>query len=253
MALTASVGVAPNKFMAKLASDLDKPDGLTVLAEADIAGRMASLPIERMWGVGPKAAERLRSYGLRTFGDVQARELDALPPGLGALGPHIWHLARGQDERRVVPDHGAKSISHEQTFGADLETAEAVLDVMLRQAERVAERLRRSTLHARTVTVKIRTSDFTTMTRSHTLDRPSDTTDDIWHAARDLFIAWSRWRFEPVRLVGVGASNLQPADAEHQLDLFVEPDHARRRQVDAAADAIRDRFGAGSIHRGLSR
>ncbi|MEM7629642.1 MAG: DNA polymerase IV [Planctomycetota bacterium] len=247
--LTCSVGVAPNKFLAKLASDLDKPDGLTIITRETVRTVLDPLPVSRLWGVGPAAQQRLARLGLRTIGDIAGAEHQTLLQALGDFGAHVHTLALGLDDRPVTPDREAKSISHEQTFGENLADPDAVRAVLLDQAEQVARRLRRHGRLARTVTVKIRFGDFETVTRSRTLDEAGDSTRAIAHAARGLFDQWAR-QFRSVRLIGVGVSQLgDPAGAAPQLGLFDAETSERSRAVDRATDAIADRFGPRAVQR----
>jgi nucleotidyltransferase/DNA polymerase involved in DNA repair len=249
--LTASVGVAPNKFLAKLVSEWDKPDGLTVIERDEAAARLAPLPIRAMWGVGPAMETRLRGLGIHTFGDLQRLAPREATRRLGPGGEHFRRLALGEDDRPVMPDGRARSIGNEQTFGADLDHPDAVRPILIAQAEHVAQRLRRHDLAARTVTVKIRYGDFETITRSDTLDAATDRTDVLVHAACALFDRWAGTAFRPVRLIGMTASKLEDG-AGAQLPLFEAEEDARERRLDAATDAICARFGRGSIHRGIS-
>lgn len=244
--LTGSVGVAPNKFLAKLASDLDKPDGLMVIRPADVDRVLPPLPIGRIWGVGPKTAERLAGIGVRTIGDLRTLDPNVLTRRLGADAGHYRRLAFGLDDREVTPDSAAKSIGHEQTFGQDLTDPEEVRRVMLEQSEQVSARLRKHQLFARGVTVKIRYGDFQTVTRTRTLNAPADTTQPIWHAARDLFDTWAR-EFKPVRLIGVTATRL--TEVERQLELFADQGLEKQRRIDNTVDRINARFGKSAIGR----
>lgn len=245
--VTGSVGVAPNKFLAKLASDMNKPDGLTVLDEGNIPHILPKLPIERMWGVGPKTAERLRAIGVNTFGDLLTRPAEILKLRVGDELEHWQKLARGEDDRPVTADRDAKTIGHENTFGEDLQDPEEVRAVIMEECEAVAARLRRHGLVARSVTVKIRYGDFQTITRRCTLDRPTDVTLDLWHAARDLFNAWE---FRPVRLIGVTAGQL--SQHAEQLDLFPDAAQQKQKKLDGVVDAINAKFGKGVVNRKLS-
>jgi DNA polymerase-4 len=244
--LTGSVGVAPNKFLAKLASDMDKPDGLTVIRPADVDRVLPPLPIGKIWGIGPKTAERLAGVGVRTVGDLRTLDPDVLARRLGTDAEHYRRLAFGVDDRPVTPDSEAKSIGHEQTFGQDLTDPDEVRRVMLEQSEQVSARLRKHKLLARGVTVKIRYGDFQTVTRAATLAAPADTTQPVWHAARALFDAWAR-EFKPVRLIGVTATRLTAG--EPQLALFADPGAEKQRRVDTAVDRINARFGKSAIGR----
>ena len=242
--LTASVGLAPNKFLAKLASDMNKPDGLTVIRAEDVDRVLPPLPVTKLWGVGRVTAERMRTYGIRTIGDLRRKSEAWLAEFFGAEAGRYYRLSRGLDERPVVGDEEAKSIGHEQTFEVDVAEAAEVRAVMLDQVEQVAARLRRHGLRARGVSLKIRFGNFQTIGRSATLPRPTDATAELWAAARDLFDCWP---FQPVRLIGVTAERL--SRGEGQMDLFADPQHDRRRQLDAAADRINRRFGQRAIRR----
>lgn len=245
--LTASVGVAPNKFLAKLASDLKKPDALVVLDESNIATILPPLSISRIHGIGPRTAERLADIGIRTFADLARTPLDVLKTRVGNDAEYFQQLARGEDDREVHADRDARSIGQEQTFGEDVIEPEEIRRVLLEQCEQVGERLRRHALHARCVTIKIRYGDFQTITRRTTLPHPTDATADLWREARELFDKWTRDHFVPVRLIGMTAS--QFGDEEGQMDLFPDPEHDRRRKLDQTLDRINQRFGKRTIHR----
>jgi DNA polymerase IV len=246
--LTASVGVAPNKFLAKLASETGKPDGLTVIAPERVREVLDPLPVGRMWGVGPAAEKRLHRMGIRTFAQLRQTDPGALRAALGAWGERAWRLARGEDDRPVVPDHEAKSIGHETTFHEDVADPESVRSVLLGLTEGVARRLRRKSRLARTVTCKIRFGDFQTITRTRTLEPATDATADLWQAARGTFDAWAARDFRPVRLIGVQAGGLGER-GDTQLGLFDEGGGDRRRALDEASDAVALRFGSGAIRR----
>lgn len=246
--LTGSIGVAPNKFLAKLASEMDKPDGLTVVPDKGIAEWLAPRPIGDMWGVGPAAERKLRSVGVRTFGDVQRMDARHLESLLGSWGRSIHELAHGRDDRPVHPDRRAKSISQERTFAVDVPDPDELLRWLLQQTEQVSARLRRHELRAKAVMVKIRYGDFRTITRTKTLPEPTDRTDALWGAARGLFTQWSRRDFQPVRLIGMGAA-VSDADAADQLSLFGGEDDQRQRRLDQTTDSIRGRFGDDAIQR----
>jgi DNA polymerase-4 len=246
--LTASVGVAPNKFLAKLASDLEKPDGLTVIDADNIDRILPPLPVSRLWGVGPKTAQRLEGMAIRTFADIRKLSPERLERLCGVDGEHFYRLAHVLDDRPVTPDGQAKSIGSESTFHANLTDPQDVRDVMLGQAEQVGSRLRRYHLRARGVTVKIRFGDFQTITRAAALPSATDRTSDIWNHARAAFDNWAAADFQPVRLIGVSATRLT-TDGE-QLDLFAAETNERQRRLDGALDQINARFGKRSIHRG---
>lgn len=244
--LTASAGLAPNKFLAKLASDENKPDGLTVVPD-DVEAWLAPKPIARMWGIGRVGEQRMIERGIRTFGDLQRADDRWLSEWFGNEAEHLKRLAHGIDDRPVVPEHQAKSIGHEQTFGEDLADPHHVRTVLLDQAEQVGWRLRRHGLYAGRVTVKIRYGRFETITRSTTLGRPTDGTAELWATARALFDAWAGLAFRPVRLIGLSAGALTRDPG--QLELFGEPTRSRSRGVDQLTDRITDRFGKRSIRR----
>jgi nucleotidyltransferase/DNA polymerase involved in DNA repair len=246
--ITASVGVAPNKFLAKLASDLEKPDGLTVITAADVDRVLPPLPVTKIWGIGPKTAARLQSLAINTIGDVRRIPLDVLARRFGSEGERYHRLAHGLDDRPVVPDSEAKSIGHEQTFGTDLTDPEEVRSVLLGQVEQVARRLRKHGLRARSVHLKIRDGAFHTVTRATTLREPSDSTKRLWEESKALFEKWAHASFKPVRLIGMSASSLTQ-DAP-QLGLFIDRAHEQQQRVDEAVDRINSKFGKTAIRRG---
>lgn len=248
--LTASVGVAPNKFLAKLASELDKPDGLRILDARDVDTVLPALPISRLWGVGPATAAKLEAMRITTFGDLRAAGPDRMSRQLGDHGRHLWRLAMGRDDRTVTPDHAAKSISQEQTFAADVGEIDTLRGVLLGQTEHVAWRLRRAGRLASGLTLKIRDGEFHTLSRSTTLDPPTDRTDALWAAARAGFDRWAGQAFHPLRLLGMGVGPL--TDGKAQLDLFSDAAADRSRQVDLATDQIKQRFGKAAIQRGAT-
>ncbi len=252
MGLTASVGVAPNKFLAKLASDLEKPDGLTVIAPDRVQEILDPLEIRKLWGVGPAAEKRLRAMGVRTVAQLRLAGREYLRSQLGQLGEHLHRLARGQDLREVVCDHNAKSIGQETTFRRDIDDPEVLRTVLLGQVEQVTRRMRRHGLTGRTVTLKIRTGDFATVTRSRTLEEPTDGTEEIWSAASELFQTWASRGLQPLRLLGATVSNLQ-GRAGRQMSLFASTDRRRQGKLDATLDRIAEKFGTGAIHRGPGR
>jgi DNA polymerase-4 len=247
--LTASVGVAPNKFLAKLASDLKKPNALVVIREGEADSILPPLPVTRLWGVGPKTADRLAGLGVKTIGDLRRLAPDVLAGRIGIEeAEHYQRLSRGLDDRAVVADREAKSIGQEQTFGIDLPEPDSVRDVLLEQAEQVGRRLRRHGVRARAVVVKIRFGDFQTITRRTMLEEPTDATTRLWNAARDLFDTWAASGFRPVRLIGVTAVELTTDSP--QLQLFPDPEVQRQRRLDQTLDRISGRFGANAIRRG---
>ncbi len=246
--LTASVGVAPNKFLAKLASDHHKPDGLTVVTADAAEAWLAALPIGRMWGIGRVGEQKMLERGIKTIGDLARMDDQWMRNFFGNEASHYQRLARGVDQRHVVPDHRAKSIGHEQTFGEDLRQPDAVRRVLLDHVEQVGWRLRRRGLRAGRVTLKIRFGNFQTISRSATLDQLTNATADLWHAAKALFDQWASKSYRPVRLIGMSAGALD--HGEGQLGLYDGATKQRNAQVDAAVDAITDRFGKRAVTRG---
>jgi|KBSSwiStaDraftv2_1062776.scaffolds.fasta_scaffold76025_2 DNA polymerase-4 len=250
--LTASVGVAPNKYLAKVASDLEKPDGLVLLPREAIATRLWPLPVTRLWGVGPKTAPRLEQAGLRTIGDVARAGLPRLVSLVGGnFAAHIDALAHGLDDRPVEADRRSKSISEERTYEEDLRDPEAIDRALLERSEGVARSLRQEGLRGRTVHLKVRTGDFTTFTRALTLEAPTDLTEKIVAAARALFRERVQLGGQGVRLLGVGMSGLldraDPAGGTGTL--FRDPSDERAQRAARAADAIRSRLGDEAITR----
>jgi DNA polymerase-4 len=247
--LTASVGVAPNKFLAKLASDLEKPDGLVVFPLEEVPSRLWPMPVERLWGVGPATARRLEEGGIVRVGQLLETDQVSLQALVGSgAAQHLCKLARGEDSRAVNPEHHAKSISEERTYGVDLTDPEEIDRALLARAEGVARQLRREGLAGRTVQIKVRTGDFTTWTRSHTLPAASDLTEPIVEAARRLYRERIRLGGKGVRLLGVGVSGLEPA-GRGQTSLFEDPQETRARRIARAADAVRDKLGEESVTR----
>jgi DNA polymerase-4 len=238
--LTASAGVAPCKFAAKVASDLEKPDGLVVVLPGSVAGFLAPLPVERMWGIGPKTAPSMRALGYATLGDLANAGEKVLERTLGRWGLHVARLARGDDDRDVDPHGQARSIGAEETYEQDLRGAEAIGRTLLEHATRVARRLVREGLSARTVAIKIKYADFTIRTRRVTLPSPAEDTDAI-HAAALALLARVPLENRRVRLTGVSVSGLLQGAGEPTL--FPDEASAKRRKVEEVAARIADRFG----------
>lgn len=245
--LAASVGVASNKFLAKVASDLRKPDGLCVVPADAVQEFLDPLPVERLWGVGAATLKRFHQLGVATVQQVRRQPLERLVREFGAAGEHFHRLSWGEDDRPVSPDHQAKSISHETTFAQDVGDVEYLRTVLLHQVEDVAYRLRRQDLFGRTVTLKLRTPDFTTITRATTLPDAAQNTEALWEAASRTFNVWWNERGGALRLIGVGAGNLVGPQGR-QLGLFSDTDE-RHRKLDAALDQLRERFGPDAVRR----
>lgn len=277
VSLPCTVGVAPNKFLAKLASDLGKPDGIKEIRHEDLDTVLPPLAVGALYTVGPKAVEALAKLGVRTVGDLRAADTGLIIDRFGAVGRLWLDLAWGRDERVVHGDEPARSIGKEQTFSADVNDAHALRATLLRQVEDVASKARAEGLVARRVVVKLRTGDFTTFSRSATLPEPTAQTDALWPAARTLFEAW--WadrlraatggaarsgdprRGRALRLIGVCLQDLAAASSQ-SAGLFDAvsvarpaaeagnaPSAAQRVKVDAVTDAIRAKFGKAAVGR----
>ncbi len=243
LGLTASVGLATSKLVAKVASDLEKPDGLVIVEPGREAAFLAPLPIARLWGVGERTAAQLADYGVRTIGDLAALPDDLLARRFGKQGPVLAARARGIDPSPVSGAEPARSVSHEHTFEVDTSDPELLERTLLALSEGVAGRLRAGHVRARTVAVKVRDASFVTVSRQRTLPEPSDETEVVFRAALEL--ARPELRGTKVRLLGVAASHLEEG---LQLALFHEADDRRRRATEAA-DEIRRRFGSRAIRR----
>ncbi len=248
--VTVSIGLSYCKFLAKLASDLDKPRGYSIIARADALAKLAPMPVARIWGVGKVAQKRLSEAGLALIGDIQALDEATMLKRHGAEGGRLWRLARGVDERRVTPERETKSISSETTFDADIADKELLTRTLLLQCERVAARLKKQQLACRSVTLKLRTADFKLRARARSGFEPTQLATRLFLAARALLEkeADGRTRF---RLLGVSTADFVAADGADQGDL-VDKDIGRERARERAIDQLREKFGAGAIVRGLA-
>jgi DNA polymerase IV len=251
LGLTCTVGIAPNKFLAKLASTQAKPDGLLHISEEEIEAWLHPLPVTALWGVGPQTGEVLRRLGLKTVGDIALLSRRTLERAVGdSLGAHLHHLANGRDDRSVTPHEPAKSVGSENTYAQDLDDKAELLREILRLADRTAARLRAKGLCGRTITLKVRFSNFKTITRSRTLEEAVDTGAEIYEAARDLYLKLDPER-PRIRLLGVAMSGLVPGPPRRQLDLLgaATKGSSRPQWEDAtkAMDDIRNRFGDAAV------
>jgi nucleotidyltransferase/DNA polymerase involved in DNA repair len=245
-ALTASVGIAPNKFLAKIASDLDKPDGLVVVDPHKVDAFLHPLPLTRLWGAGQKTIEKLNRDGLRTIGDLAKLPRDLLEKKYGKIGTHFYFLSHGIDDRAVVPGHAVKSVSNEVTFDEDLSDLDQLHKTLLRLSEKVAYRLRQQHLQGKTVHLKLRYEGFETHTRNKTLVAPTANTEQIYHVILDLFTK-NYDQARKVRLLGVGISGFAEKSAI-QLSLF-DPVNPVRSKLDDLEDIVRKKFGKNAISR----
>ncbi len=247
--LTASVGVAHNKFLAKLASDLQKPDGLVVVPIDRVSSFLDPMPIKRLWGVGPKTQPRLQALGILTFGQLRKAGVNIVRPVLGNRTEHFLRLAAGEDEREVIAEHPDKSISHEITFDQDLLATEELLAELQHLVEAVGQRLRSRHLLAVTVSVKIRDASFHTMTRSRSMPAGSNSTMTLYRLARALFLSWRKDQSAtPVRLLGMGVSGLEHRFAnEAAMDLGDQAELPAQQKLDKLVDTINQRYGDAKI------
>jgi DNA polymerase-4 len=246
LGLAISVGIAPNKFLAKLASEQAKPDGIFQVPEA-MDDFLLPLPLKRLWGVGPVMLQELEALGLRTVGDLRTMDRSFLEGRLGQAGAMLFRLARGEDTRQVTPERELKSIGHEDTFDKDLWQSESMHVVLLDLAERVATRLRRHGVMGTTLTLKVKYADFSTVTRSRTVVDGIANAGDMFVLAKELLDKTEAGR-KPVRLLGISLNNLQEAGSGQGL-LF---DGQRQRQLndlDRAMDRLRERYGEKGICR----
>jgi DNA polymerase-4 len=245
--LTASVGVAPNKFLAKLGSEAGKPDGLTVVHPEESEGFVQALPVERIWGVGDKTADKLHRLGLHRVVDIARAEPSLLKRHFGILGLRLHELAWGRDDRPVVADSEAKSLSHEVTFAKNQKSQEVLQGVLMGLCEQVAKRLRKAHQVGRTVNLKLRYGDFTTVTRQEASGHPTDDPGEIYETANRMLVTERGVDPRPVRLIGVGVTGLLQR-TQLNLDLF----GGKTGDLQGAIDRLEDRFGPRTVTRGRS-
>ncbi len=244
--LTISVGASATKYVAKVASDYQKPDGLTVVPPGEVKAFLWPLPVSRLWGVGQKSRKRIEAMGLGTIGEVAAADRAALVRSLGSRGEHIHRLAHGDDPREVIPERDPKSIGKEVTLAEDLRARRVLMPHFVWCADRIARRLRQEGVTAAGVRVKIKTADFRLWTRQ-TAIRPTANAKEILDAAGRLLDPLDLDR--PIRLVGLAAFNLGEGGPV-QGELFADPTHVRNQKLDRAIDAVLDRFGEHAVKRG---
>ncbi len=248
--LTVSAGVAPNKFVAKIASDMDKPDGLTIVSPKKIREFLDPLPISKMWGVGKKTQEALARLNIRTFRDLYQMPVRVLEQRFGKQGIKMYQLSMGIDEREVETGHQAKSVGHEQTFMEDILDLEAAKREILFLSNAVARRMRRQGVTGKTVTLKVKYSDFTQITRAETLQKPTDDGFEIY-ATACLLITKTLVGKKPVRLLGVSLSQLSlPAPGEQLSFLREDASSRRRKRLNVALDSVHKKHGDKGIRPG---
>ncbi len=244
--LTASIGMAPNKMTAKIASDLEKPDGLVIVGRKDLLDFLHPLPAEKLWGIGKKTLESLRQQGIQTIGDLADRGIQDLAEGFGKAGVHIWKLAQGIDPRDVSKETGMKSIGHEHTFLEDVSDLKHLEDTLMWLSEKVSRRMRKHNTKGRTVSLKIRLADFSTYTRAITLDQPTNYVENLFACAVKKLREF-RTSEQSIRLIGIQVSNLEQEAL--QMSLFSESlsDQKKKEDLYSAIDQIKDRFGDKAI------
>ena len=248
LGVTGSVGLSHNKFLAKVASDLDKPHGFSVIGRAETLDFLRDRPVRLIWGVGEAGQEALARAGIHRFGDLRRWEKPALEARFGSMGGRLWHLARGEDARRVSADAPVKSISNETTFGEDTADPDLLDGHLWRMSEKVSDRAKAKGLAGRVITLKLKRADFRTVTRRQSLRDATQLADRIYRTARRLLDAAGAEG--PFRLLGVGLSELCPAEEAERSGDLLDPQAARRGQAERAADTIRARFGPDAILKG---
>lgn len=248
LGITGSIGLSHNKFLAKIASDLDKPRGFSIIGAGETESFLRPKPVRIIWGVGTAMQASLEQAGIRTIADLMRWDRADLTARFGQMGDRLWHLARGQDNRRVMRDEKLKSISKETTFFEDTSDPDLLDGHLWRLSEQVSDRAKARQLAGRTVTLKLKTGAFRIITRRHALPDPTQIADRIYRTARGLFDhAGNGGTF---RLIGVGISDLAPEEqADRSADLL-DPDAGKRATAERAADAIRARFGKDAIIKG---
>ncbi len=248
LGLTGSIGLSHNKFLAKVASDLDKPHGFSVIGRADTAEFLHDKPVRMIWGVGQATQVALDKAGIQTFNDLLRWEQRDLIARFGSMGERLWYLARGQDHRRVITKAPMKSISNETTFSDDTANTDILDGHLWRMAEKVADRAKAKSIAGRVVTLKLKRADHSLISRRVTLHEPTQLADTIYRTARALFDQVPD--AGPYRLLGTGISDLVACDGANVTGDLLDPDAARRQRAERATDEIRARFGKGAIKKG---
>ena len=245
--LTVSAGVAPSKFIAKIASDMDKPDGLTIVSSDKVNDFLDPLPVSKMWGVGKVTLEKLTRHNIKTFYNLRMFPVDSLERLFGQNGIRMHFLAMGIDDREVETGHETKSIGHELTFPEDILDIESAEKRILALAMKTGKRMRREGVAGKTVTLKVKYSDFRQVTRSLTLDKPTNDGMNIYLTAKGL-LKKTEAGTRPVRLLGVSMSGLYDGDIKGQLSLFsTEEKTLQSEKLNKAIDSLQDRFGTKSV------
>ncbi len=246
--ISASVGLAPNKFLAKLASDLDKPRGFSVIGADEAETVLAGMPVGRIWGVGKVFQRKLQADGIETIGQLQGIEASELAKRYGSIGLRLAQLSHGRDERTVKPNGGAKSVSAETTFNTDISSLDELRVVLRSLSEKVSRRLKKAELSGRGITLKLKTADFKTVTRSRHLGDPTQLADKIYDAGFQLLEHETDGR--RFRLIGIGVSYLTEARFADPNDLL-DTQAAQRKKAELAVDSLREKFGKTAVELGL--
>lgn len=248
LGLTGSIGLSHNKFLAKVASDLDKPRGFSVIGKAETLDFLHDKPVRLIWGIGPAAQASLEKAGIRTFTDLLRWDREALTARFGATGERLWHLARGEDKRRVSAHEPMKSISNETTFFEDTSSLDILDGHLWRMAEKVSDRAKAKQLAGRVVTLKLKRADHSSLTRRLSLRDATQMADTVYRTARNLFDQVGDQG--PYRLLGCGLSDLVPEDQADKSGDLLDPGATKRSEAERATDKIRDRFGKDAIVKG---
>ncbi|PTW61475.1 DNA polymerase-4 [Breoghania corrubedonensis] len=246
--ITVSVGLSHNKFLAKIASDMDKPRGFSVIGRAETVSLLAGMPVSRIWGVGKALEGKLAAEGIRTIAQLQAADETELAKRYGAMGLRLARLARGRDERKVTPDSEAKSVSAETTFNTDISDPAELVKILRRLSEKVSYRLKKAGIAGRTVTLKLKTPDFRTLTRSRQLADPTQLADRIFRIGRELLAGETDGR--RFRLLGIGVADLSDGAFADPADL-VDEAATRAARAEHAVDSLREKFGRDAVELGL--
>lgn len=250
LGLTGSIGLSHNKFLAKVASDLDKPQGFSIIGKAETADFLRDRPVSLIWGVGAVSREALEKAGIRTFSDLLRWDREELSARFGSMGDRLWHLARGQDARRVSGSDPMKSISNETTFFEDIADPDLLDGYLWRMAEKVADRAKAKGIAGRVVTLKLKRADHRIITRRQSLREPTQLADTLYRRARALFD--NVQDPGPFRLLGCGLSDLSNAEETEESGDLLDPQFGQRSEAERATDAIRERFGSDAIVKGRS-
>ena len=247
--ISVSIGLSYNKYLAKVASELDKPRGFSVIGRIEAPGFLAAKPVSLIWGVGKATQSSLARQGISTIGQLQTMEKKELIRRFGAIGSRFYHLSRGEDDRNVSPDGEAKSIGAETTFFEDIADSAELERILWQMTEKLSRRAKRAGLRGATVVLKLKTAGFKLRTRSQTLADPTQLAESIFQTARVLLRREADGT--AFRLIGISMSNLSPAEADAELE-DLEPAIARKAKAERAMDGLREKFGLGAVEKGLS-